>query len=160
MSFISRDIEVTGSQGPIKIIMAISKIILVTFVTLNIFLVSRTDAHHMKHNESLWQNEASSQEPCENGQHYVDKGLCIDDGYRTDRPPTNGIVPITTMVHKMDILEIKEKDKTIEIQFGISRIWEDGRMIMHKTVHEDGPPQAWFTYYDKILFSYLFLPCI
>ena len=131
--------------------MAILKIILVTFVTLNIFLVSRTDAHRMKHNESLLQNEALSQEPCENGQRYVDKGLCIDDGYRTDRPPTNGIVPIATRVDKMDILEIKEKDKTIEIQFRISRIWQDGRMTMHKTLHEDGPPQAWFIYYDKIL---------
>ena len=122
----------------------------VPFVTLNTFLVTITYAYNVKFNESFSKNELAKQEPCTHGQHYFDKGLCIDDNYRIDRPPTNEIISIYHKVNEMVILEINEKDKTIEIELGVAKYWRDQRLEVNPSL-ANRPPNALFFYYDKIL---------
>ena len=83
------------------------------FVTFIIFSVTITYAYNVKINESVSKKELPKQESCTNGQHHFDKGLCIDDNYKIDRPPKNDIIPIYYILNEMVILEINEKDKTI-----------------------------------------------
>ena len=124
--------------------------VVILFVTCSIFLVSITYAYSIKFNESISKNELLKQEPCKNGQHYLDKGLCIDGNYKIERPPINGIIPVYSVVNEMVILEINEKDKTIEIEFGVSRFWRDERFKVNQKL-ANRPPYAFFVYYDKIL---------
>ena len=134
----------------LKRMMGTKKFVLVPFGTLTMFLISITYAYGKKFNQSKSKNELLKQEPCRNGQHYFEKGLCMDDNYKIKRPPTNGIIPIYSTVHKMDILAIDEKDRTIEIELGVARHWRDERFNVNLLL-ANRPPYAMFVYYDKPL---------
>lgn len=128
--------------------MTFLRIVFVPLVTLNTLLVS-TFAHTTKRNESCWRNEVPTIEPCDFGQHYLDKGLCVDNCYRIGEPPF-GNVPVVTTVSKMEILEVSGKDKVIEIELGIFTHWWDGRMKINP-FWANIPPHSFFAYYDEIL---------
>ena len=126
------------------------KFVLVPFVTFIIFSVTITYAYNVKINESVSKKELPKQESCTNGQHHFDKGLCIDDNYKIDRPPKNDIIPIYYILNEMVILEINEKDKTIEMELGVTKYWRDQRLKVNPSL-ANRPPDALFVYYDKIL---------
>ena len=108
--------------------MEITSLAVIPFVTLNTYLVTITYAYNVKFNDSFSKNELAKQEPCTNGQHYFDKGLCIDDNYMIERPPTSDLIPIYSIVNEMVILGINEKDKTIEIELVVMKYWRDQRL--------------------------------
>ena len=89
------------------------------------------------------------EELCENGTTpLLHSRVCVDSNYEeADLPPNQDPIPIYYKVTEMDILDINEKGKTIKIEMGLGRGWQDDRIEVHSLSNE--PP--WVGFYYKIL---------
>ena len=89
------------------------------------------------------------EELCENGTTpLLHSRVCVDSNYDEDESPSNqDPIPIYYKVTEMDILDINEKSKTIKIEMGLGRGWQDDRIEVHPVSNE--PP--WVGFYYKIL---------
>ena len=91
----------------------------------------------------------SREEVCENGTTpLLHSRVCIDSNYdEADLPSNQDPIPIYYKVTEMDILDINEKGKTIKIEMGLGRGWQDDRIEVQPLSNE--PP--WVGFYYKIL---------
>ena len=85
---------------------------------------------------------------CDKEQELFHKKICIDKNYDDEDYPSNqDTIPIYYRVIEMDILEINEKSKTIEMEMGLVRGWQDERIELYDEdlveLHKI-PSQLWF----------------
>ena len=78
------------------------------------------------------------EELCENGTTpLLHTRVCVDSNYDEDALPSDQVpIPIYYKVTEMDILDINEKGKTIKIEMGLERGWQDDRIEVHPLSNE------------------------
>ena len=88
---------------------------------------------------SGFRKEIEKAPECETGQKLLHKwsNFCKDNDYdEEDLPPNQEATSIYYKTTEMDILEINEKGKTIEIEMGLGRGWQDERIELHSLFDE------------------------
>ena len=88
---------------------------------------------------SGFRKEIEKAPECETGQKLLHKwsSFCKDNDYdEEDLPPNQEATSIYYKTTEMDILEINEKGKTIKIEMGLGRGWQDERIELHSLFDE------------------------
>ena len=97
-------------------------------IFLNTTLISHASIYENNVNQSLPNTAMNMPLPCETGQTYLGKTICLAEDYQTNKPPNGNIIPIFYIFEDIHIFKINEKDKVIELEMKIGKGWTDERI--------------------------------
>ena len=72
-------------------------------IFLNTTLISHASIYENNVNQSLPNTAMNMQSPCEIGQTYLGKTICIAEDYQTNKPPNGNIIPIFYIFEDINI---------------------------------------------------------
>ena len=117
-------------------------------IVVEVILILPTLVYAVQPREKRLDGKNVQEASCEKEQVLLYKRICIDKNYDTENLPSNqDAIPIYYVVKEMDILEINEKGKTIEIEMGLVRGWQDERIDLYDedlVEFHKIPSQLWF----------------
>ena len=87
---------------------------------------------------------------CLTGQKDFVYGLCLKNGYQDKEPPNRTTNEIYFSLKRIQFLEIREKEKYIDMSIEIIDTWEDHRIsFRNQYTRNIGPPDITINWYDK-----------
>ena len=120
-------------------------------IFLNTTLISHASIYENNVNQSLPNTAMNMQSPCEIGQTYLGKTICIAEDYQTNKPPNGNIIPIFYIFEDINIFKINEKDKVIELEMKVGKAWTDERIKANFSAATNRNFEFFFWYEKKEL---------
>ena len=120
-------------------------------IFLNTTLISHASTYENNVNQSLQNAAMAMPSPCESGQTYLGKTICIAEDYQTNKPPNGNIIPIFYTFEDIHIFKINEKDKVIELEMKIGKAWTDERIKANFSAATNRNFEFFFWYEKKEL---------